>query len=406
MTQPPLAISQQPEAPLPKPGSVSPSQGGEGERQTASPTPQLRPNFVLDLDGAGDWVRLPPAGFTMFQEATIEAWVKFRSFKNTDRVFDFGARQREQYVGVSLTPLPNSVATKFLIVDTAGTRRREDVFGGFRLNEWTHVAVITGPGGVRMLLNGVLVMTNDFAGSLSSLGAENFFLGQQTHSNDAGTLDGQLDEVRVWSVQRTEEEIRVNLFRRLTGREPGLAGLWNFDDPAQPARDASVNGFHGAFFGDAKTVPAELPASVIQPSLIEGHVIGPEGVLVSDADVAIGPPEFFQEGASTALQEKSVVGTSDRDGRFRMAVFGLAESLALGGRSRDKELFGLRTDVVLVPGQRRELDVLLQGIVTVAGTVMAIGQHAAAGCAIDSGQAAFFAGRGTGAGWFTHIYPR
>jgi len=124
--------------------------------------PAPPPNRVLDLDGAGDYVRLPPAGFTNFHQATIEAWVKWRSAAALSaRVFDFGARQREMYMG-------NANSLKFLLVDAAGTRRREDVYGGFRLNEWTHVAVVTGPGGVRIYLNGMLVVTNGFAGSLSS----------------------------------------------------------------------------------------------------------------------------------------------------------------------------------------------------------------------------------------------
>jgi len=119
----------------------------------AAPVPDS--NHVLDLDGAGDWVRLPPAGFTNFHQATIEAWVKFRAYNTWARVFDFGARGREIYVGTTLgSAAPNSAAVKFLVVDAAGARRREDVYGGFRLNEWTHVAVVTGPGGVRLYLNG------------------------------------------------------------------------------------------------------------------------------------------------------------------------------------------------------------------------------------------------------------
>ena len=148
-------------------------------------------------------------------------------------------------------------------MDPAGSRRREDVYGGFRAQEWTHVAVVTGPGGARIYLNGVLVATNEFAGSLSSLGGETYYLGRHSYSANAeNPLDGQLDEVRVWSVQRTEEEIRTNLSRRLTGLEPGLAGLWNFDDPNQPGRDATTNGFHGQLFGDARSVPADLPPAV------------------------------------------------------------------------------------------------------------------------------------------------
>jgi hypothetical protein len=156
-------------------------------------------------------MRLPPAGFTNFHQATIETWVRWRSFASVARVFDFGARQREMYVSKSAgANISGSTGMKFLVVDDAGSRRREDVYGAFRLNEWSHVAVVTGPGGVRLYLNGVLVATNGFAGSLSSLGGENYFVGRENYANPpTEQLDGQLDEVRVWSVMRTEEEIRA-----------------------------------------------------------------------------------------------------------------------------------------------------------------------------------------------------
>src|SRR5262245_27714047 len=57
--------------------------------QPASPV-----NRVLDLGGQRDHVRLPPLGFTNLQQATIEAWMMWRSFSTYARVFDFGERQR------------------------------------------------------------------------------------------------------------------------------------------------------------------------------------------------------------------------------------------------------------------------------------------------------------------------
>src|SRR5262249_51259182 len=123
------------------------------------------PNRVLDLVDVNSYMRLPPAGFTNFHQATIEAWVKWRSLQNAARVFDFGARQHEMYVGKSLSAnLSGSTGMKFLMVDDAGSRRRADVYGAFRLNAWSHVAIVTGPGGVRVYLNGVLVATNGFEG--------------------------------------------------------------------------------------------------------------------------------------------------------------------------------------------------------------------------------------------------
>src|SRR5262249_23885788 len=156
-----------------------------------------------------------PAGFTNFHQATIEAWVKWRAFNDFARVFDFGSMQRELYVGIPTA----STGMKFLVADASGSRLREDVYGGFRLDEWAHVAVVTGPGGVRLYLNGMLVATNTFSGSLSTVGAANYFLGRQNYrTHRVVSLNGQLDEVRLWSVMRTGEEIRTNVFRRLTGR--------------------------------------------------------------------------------------------------------------------------------------------------------------------------------------------
>ena len=37
---------------------------------------------------------------------------------------------------------------------------------------------------------------------------------------------GRLSEFRLWDRPRTEEEIRADRGRRLTGREPGLVGYW------------------------------------------------------------------------------------------------------------------------------------------------------------------------------------
>ena len=346
--------------------------------------PAAPPNRVLDLDGKDDYVKLPAAGLAKFEQATIEAWVKYRTLTGSaSRVFDFGAPKREMYVSPSTAGnTATSAGLKFLVVDATGFRHREDVYGGFRLNEWTHVALVTGPGGVRLYLNGMLVATNDFAGSLSTVGTENYFLGCSNYSVTPGNfLNGQLDEVRVWSVRRTEEEIRANLATRLTGREPGLAGLWNFDDPAQPGRDASANGFHGELFGDAWNVAEELPppAAIRQPSLFEGRVTDPEGIPLADAGVAIAPAGFFADRTNTSLPEWASTGLTDAEGRYRLAVFAPPESTPLGSVTRDGELLAVRADLAFLPGQRQEVNLELQGTVILSGILTAMDNTPLAG---------------------------
>ena len=48
-------------------------------------------NRVLELDGNGSYVELPPNMFTNLTEATVEAWAKWDSFRSYSRIFDFGA---------------------------------------------------------------------------------------------------------------------------------------------------------------------------------------------------------------------------------------------------------------------------------------------------------------------------
>jgi signal transduction histidine kinase/CheY-like chemotaxis protein/ligand-binding sensor domain-containing protein len=186
--------------------------------------------------------------------------VKWRRYRDSARVFDFGSYRRELYVGASkFTSDSPTASLKFLAVESPENRLRTEATDAFRLNEWTHVAAVTGPGGVRIYRNGVLVATHAFTGSFSSVGAENFYLGRENYERESeGPLDGQLDEVRVWSVMRTEEEIRTSMLTRLKGTEPGLTALWNFDEGN--ADDRSPGDHHGTIFGNPKFVDAAFPA--------------------------------------------------------------------------------------------------------------------------------------------------
>ena len=57
---------------------------------------------------------------------------------------------------------------------------------------------------------------------------------------------GSIDEVRVWNVARSAEEIRRDMKRTLTGDEPGLVACWTFDEGAGLiVHDSSPHGNHG-----------------------------------------------------------------------------------------------------------------------------------------------------------------
>ena len=47
-------------------------------------------NHVLELDGKGSYIQLPPGIFKELTESTVEGWVKWDSFRRWSRLFDFG----------------------------------------------------------------------------------------------------------------------------------------------------------------------------------------------------------------------------------------------------------------------------------------------------------------------------
>ena len=61
-------------------------------------------NRVLELDGKGSYVQLPPGIFKELTESTVEGWVKWDSFRRWSRFFDFGAT----WNGMSLTHVENT----------------------------------------------------------------------------------------------------------------------------------------------------------------------------------------------------------------------------------------------------------------------------------------------------------
>ncbi|KAK3236719.1 hypothetical protein CYMTET_53156, partial [Cymbomonas tetramitiformis] len=52
----------------------------------------------------------------------------------------------------------------------------------------------------------------------------------QEKGNPMDFFDGIIDEVRIWSVARTQDELRMAMHLSLTGSEDGLSGYWPFDE--------------------------------------------------------------------------------------------------------------------------------------------------------------------------------
>ena len=266
--------------------------------------PPPAPNRVLQLDGTNSYVELPPHILDGLKEATIEGWVKWRRFKDWPRFFTFGTG--ENRVGVMAGNDTNRVD---LIIDEkvnpwVGQNIVSD--NAMTAGEWVHVACVFTTNGTTLLINGRAAGAKpDVLLSKVKENTENF-LGASPDLKSA--LDGQMDEVRIWKFARTEAQIREAMSKSLTGSEPGLVALWNFDDGT--CRDVTGHGHDGILHGHAVIVighPAQ-PASKLpetpSPVIREPVSTGPEPVL--DLDGLTGHvllPAHILDGLQTVTIE-------------------------------------------------------------------------------------------------------
>src|SRR5262245_10555488 len=224
-------------------------------------------NRVLELDGNGSYVELPPNIFNDLTDATVEGWVKWESIRpEWNRVFNYGAALHD----ISVAVWNRTRQLYFFIGDDQKGLQRLIADDLVHAGEWCHIAAVSGKGGMKLYYNGVLVGTRDYTGSFAAMknGDRNYLGKTVTPVDNDREFHGQIDEFRVWKVARSEERIRATMFKRLTGKEPNLVGLWNFDDVQNGVvKDVGPGKHHGKLMGNARVVAAQLPAAPAAPQL-------------------------------------------------------------------------------------------------------------------------------------------
>jgi hypothetical protein len=312
------------------------------------------PNHVLELDGKDGYVELPPNIFNHLTAATVEGWMKWNRLGHWLRFFDFGTASHLLNLGEG----NGTGDLEYLIVPQAGQPHDMRVPNLIQTNTWYHLAAVSGPGGMKLYVNGVLVGFDPFPGSFASVQNEDHNrFGRDVWSGFDYTC-GQMDEIRIWKVERSEEQIRDNMFRRLSGEEADLVGLWNFEDGT--ARDSSRGHHDGQLLWGARVLKEEVPTrdELVPPSVIYGTVSDVAGKPLPRATVQVE-----QQGVNITASQL------DSSGSFSLVISPNARA-DVSATDGDQGVwqFGIR----LQAGERRRLDLVLRPAVSLTGRVLAL----------------------------------
>ena len=214
-------------------------------------TQSIPENRSLKLDGDGDSVIIADLTDLSGTEITIQYWYRGGTFQSPVRQQNGGPfahwivsgwdQHQHQHV------LSNDGDTSGI---SAGT--------GITDGTWNHLTMtwkINTPDGFRSYLNGQPVDQRHSSNEeIPLIGAPLYFGSQNAKSH---FLEGELDEIAIWSRALDPEEIQANWNKQLTGDEDDLLGLWKFDDGTP--HDSSAFQYKGRLLDDAAIIDAEIP---------------------------------------------------------------------------------------------------------------------------------------------------
>ena len=166
---------------------------------------------ALNLIGADQaYVALPVGILTGACEATIATWVYVNNNDNPwARIWDFG-QNANVYMFLTTNTNYDRLAKFAITVSGADNEQAIEAPSAVPVLKWTHVAVVLGPSGGILYLDGTPVGTNSMMTLRpADLGSTvNNYIGRSQYSADP-YLDGIIDEFRVYDRALSPNEIQA-----------------------------------------------------------------------------------------------------------------------------------------------------------------------------------------------------
>lgn len=205
---------------------------------SASPLPaSLTNKYALRFDGVDDFVSVVNPGVLNFAQAfTLEAWVKPEVSPAGDfKAIIQGAMTEPPFSGHGwVLFLDNSDYSNWgLSICTPNCGAAASGVGSLEAGQWWHIASVYDGQKITLYRSGDLLVSVPFSGTP---GKANFILFGIWETS----FYGWIDEVRIWNIALTQEQVQQGMKRILSGDEAGLVGYWRFEDGyGQIAQDST-----------------------------------------------------------------------------------------------------------------------------------------------------------------------
>ena len=240
----------------------------------------------LNLDGDEDWVRVDFDSALNPSTVTVEAWVLYDSAPSASEAI---ISSRSRWGGNSngyVLLMKSDMTLQFTFGHSSGFQTlvtTDTVSTG----SWQHIAATHQNGDTRIYINGLLVSSQDTSHSMVvntgqpvRIGVTDDYSGGSHVAPDDRYFGGRMDDVRIWSGVRSQDEIFEYRNAILNGWEPDLIGYYKFDENnGTTIFDHSSKANHGSIQNGNQT-----NYNTSAPDLWNSHVAGEALGLVGSSE--------------------------------------------------------------------------------------------------------------------------
>jgi len=247
----------------------------------------------LDFNG-NDYVLIGDVNDLGTSDFTIEAWIYVESNFDSNKIISKGTTTAgtPSNAGYSLRASFEQLGADNIIdfgVAESNQLKIRLEYQGVKLNEWCHVAGVRDGQMLYLYINGSLVNSAD-AGMVYNTDTNiPLVIGAIDKAN--GTvdefMDGKIDEVRIWNIARTQQQIDEDKDCAITSPTEGLLAVYNLDSTTgNIAIDNSGNGNDGMLQDSPTWVSSDVATNcvtsidenfadeiIIHPNPFDSHVI-------------------------------------------------------------------------------------------------------------------------------------
>lgn len=315
------------------------------------------PGNALYFDGVNDFVRADNNFYYAPQTFTLEAW--FRTTAAKGGIIGFNSGSGGQY-------------DRHLYFNNNG-RIYFGVFPGairtvaspltYNDGRYHHVAgTYSQVNGLRLYVDGQLV-AEDKNVPYAEVYSGRWHIGNFTNwSNGGNAFEGQIDEARIWHVERTAEQIRLGMTTPVAGNSTGLMYYYNFDQGVSEANNKTTNIITNLATAGTEMVMYNFTLTGSTSNWVESYAMARPRVLPATAITATGFTANWLAPLHGVVNNYlvDVSSTPDFDGLIATPFnAGLATSYALTNLKPGRYYYRIRANKTLLNQQGAPSDTVI-----------------------------------------------